>query len=140
MEQPFTLDVKIIDSNSQGDAEMVKFSRINIENEGLTKFFSPNEVRILQLLWEKGSMTSGDIRECTEGLSLACIAGTLDRLVKSGVVKRELLDTETKVKYLYKPAQTREEIGSQISERIIESLIDTFGDTVTDTLGKYKKE
>jgi predicted transcriptional regulator len=119
---------------------MVKFTRINIENEGLTKFFSPNEVRILKVLWEKESMTSSDINGCINDLSLACIAGTLDRLVKSGVVKRELLDSESKVKYIYRPAYSKKEFGSQISERIIESLIDTFGDTVTETLGKYKKE
>jgi predicted transcriptional regulator len=119
---------------------MVKFSRINIENEGLTKFFSPNEVRILQILWEKKSLTSSDINGCMNDLSLACIAGTLDRLVKSGVVSRKLDETKSKVKYIYSPVYTREEIGTQISERIIESLIDTFGDTVTETLGKYKKE
>ncbi len=119
---------------------MVKFSRINIKNEGLEKFFSPNEVRILQLLWQKKEMTSSQINECMDDLSLACVAGTLDRLVKSKVVKRELVDSESKVKYLYRSAASKEEIGSQISERIIESLIDTFGDTVTDTLGKYKKE
>jgi predicted transcriptional regulator len=98
---------------------MVKFTRINIENEGLEKFFSPNEVRIMQLLWEKECLTSGEIHECFDDLSLACIAGTLDRLVKSKVVSRELVDSETKVKYLYSPAYTRAEIGSQISERVI---------------------
>lgn len=118
---------------------MVKFSRISIESEGLEKFFSPNEVRILNLLWEKQSMTSSSINECIEDLSLACIAGTLDRLVKSGVVSRELLESESKIKYLYRPRFTKEEMGSQISERLIESLIETFGDTVTETLGKYKE-
>jgi predicted transcriptional regulator len=119
---------------------MVKFSRINIENEGLTKFFSPNEVRILNLLWEKKCLTSSSINECLDDLSLSCIAGTLDRLVKSKVVTRELSETQNKIKYIYKPAYSKEEIGSQISERIIDSLIDTFGDTVTETLGKYNGE
>ena len=119
---------------------MVKFSRINIEKEGLTKFFSPNEVRILQLLWEKEKLTSTDITHCIDDLSLACVAGTLDRLVKSVFIERELVDTKSKVKYIYHPAYTKQEIGTKISERIIESLIDTFGDTVTDTLGKFKKE
>jgi predicted transcriptional regulator len=118
---------------------MVKFSRINIESDGLEKFFSPNEVRILNLLWEKKILTSSSINECMDDLSLACIAGTLDRLVKSGVVTRELSESETKIKYIYKPAYSRKEMGSQISERIIESLIDTFGDAVTETLGKYKE-
>ncbi len=119
---------------------MVKFSRINIEKEGLNKFFSPNEIRILKLLWKKKKMTSSEINKCINDLSLACIAGTLDRLVKSGFVQRELIDTKSKVKYIYRPAYNKKEMGNQISERIIESLIDTFGDTVTDTLGKYKKE
>ncbi|UCE73732.1 MAG: BlaI/MecI/CopY family transcriptional regulator [Methanomassiliicoccales archaeon] len=119
---------------------MVKFSRINIESEGLNKFFSPNEVRILQLLWEKEKSTSTEINECINDLSLACIAGTLDRLVKSGFVERELIDTESKIKYIYRPAHTKAEMGTLISERVIESLIDTFGDTVTDTFGKYKKK
>lgn len=118
---------------------MVKFTRINIENEGLTKFFSPNEVRIMQLLWEKERLTSKEIHECFDDLSLACIAGTLDRLVKSKVVSRELVDSGSKVKYLYRSAYTKAEIGSQISERIIDSLVDTFGDSVTEKLGKYKK-
>ena len=118
---------------------MVKFSRINIESEGLEKFFSPNEVRILNLLWEKKTLTSSAINDCMDDLSLACIAGTLDRLVKSGVVTRKLSESDTKIKYIYKPAYSRKEMGSQISERIIESLIDTFGDTVTETLGKYKE-
>ena len=119
---------------------MVKFSRINIESEGLEKFFSPNEVRILDLLWEKEIMTSSSINECIDDLSLACIAGTLDRLVKSGVVTRELSESENKIKYIYKPAYSKKEMGNQISERIIDSLIDTFGDSVTETLGKYNTE
>jgi predicted transcriptional regulator len=119
---------------------MVKFSRINIESQGLEKFFSPNEVRILDLLWEKQSMTSSSINECMEDLSLACIAGTLDRLVKSGVVTRELSESKNKIKYIYTPKYSRKEMGNQISERIIESLIDTFGDSVTETLGKYNTE
>jgi predicted transcriptional regulator len=130
---------KITVKNTQVVANMVKFSRINIESEGLEKFFSPNEVRILNLLWEKESLTSSAINECMDDLSLACIAGTLDRLVKSGVVSRDLLESDTKIKYIYKPKFTKDEIGSQISERIIDSLIETFGDTVTETLGKYKE-
>jgi len=115
---------------------MVKIERISLNKQGLTKFFSPNEARIMKLLWELHHTTSAEItRECKD-LSLPCVAGTLDRLVKSGFARREIDQSENRVRYIYYPTGDRNEIGVKISERIIESLIDTFGDATIDTLGK----
>ncbi len=115
---------------------MVKIERISLNKQGLTKFFSPNEARIMKILWELNHTTSAEItRECQD-LSLACVAGTLDRLVKSGFARREIDQSENRVRYIYYPTGDRNEIGVKISERIIESLIDTFGDATIDTLGK----
>lgn len=131
---PYTFVVNI-----NGLVEMVKFSRINIENEGLHKFYSPNEVKIIQLLWQRGNMTSSEINECFDDLTLPCVAGTLDRLVKSGVAEREPVKNGTRTRYVYSPAYSKDEMGVRISERIIDRLIETFGDSVTNTLGKYSK-
>jgi len=115
---------------------MVKIERISLNKQGLTKFFSPNEARIMKLLWELNHTTSAEItRECKD-LSLPCVAGTLDRLFKSGFARREIDQSENRVRYIYYPTGDRNEIGVKISERIIESLIDTFGDATIDTLGK----
>ncbi|MDP6155883.1 MAG: BlaI/MecI/CopY family transcriptional regulator [Candidatus Thermoplasmatota archaeon] len=115
---------------------MVKIERISLNKQGLTKFFSPNEARIMKVLWELSHSTSAEItRECKD-LSLPCVAGTLDRLVKSGFARREIDQSENRVRYIYYPTGDRREIGVKISERIIESLIDTFGDATIDTLGK----
>lgn len=59
---------------------MVKLERISLRNERLKKFFSSNEVRILELLWKGQKLTSAQIQLECEDLSLACVAGTLDRL------------------------------------------------------------
>ncbi len=119
---------------------MVKVERINLHKEGLTKFFSPNEVRILELLWDNGPMTSGDISDELEDLSHAVVGGTLDRLVKSGFVERTVDQEGKRLRYIYSAAGDREDVGIKISERVIDSLYETFGDATLSALGRVERD
>jgi predicted transcriptional regulator len=119
---------------------MVKLGRISLDHKDMTKFFSPNEVQILELLWERGDLTSHDIQKECPALSLACVAGTLDRLVKSGFVTRKIDDANDRLRYVYSPAGNKEEIGLRISERVIESLVETFGTSTISMLGEQMKK
>ena len=118
---------------------MVKITRINLVKDGLEKFFSPNEGRILEYIWDHPKTSSSEIQEHMSDLSLACVAGTLDRLVKSGFVDRKLDENSSRLKYQYFPALTREEVGEKLTERVLESLVDTFGVAVTDNLDVLAK-
>jgi len=118
---------------------MVKVERINLHKEGLTKFFSPNEVRILEVLWSEGEMASGDISDVLPDLSHAVVAGTLDRLVKSGFVERRLDEGGNRLRYIYSPVGDREDVGIKISERVIDSLYETFGDATLSALGRVER-
>lgn len=119
---------------------MVKIERINLEKEGLIKFFSPNEARILELLWKNKKMTSPEIQNKCSDLSLACVAGTLDRLIKSGFVNRTIDETESRLRYIYTPVGNREKVGNKICEKIIDCLVDTFGTSTIDTIKKNRKK
>ena len=119
---------------------MVKVDRINLQKEGLTKFFSPNEVRILELFWDNGSMTSAEISDEFEDLSHAVVGGTLDRLVKSGFVERHLDEEGKRLRYIYSPVGGRDDVGLRISERVIDSLYETFGDATLSALGRVERK
>ena len=119
---------------------MVKIERISLEKEGITKFFSPNEARIMELLWKNKKMTSTEIKKELDDLSLACVAGTLDRLVKSSYANRKIDETKNRVSYIYSPIGSRKTVGEKISEKVLESLVDTFGSSVLDAIGKIKKK
>ena len=119
---------------------MVKVERINLQKEGLTKFFSPNEVRILELLWKRETMTSAEISAEIEDLSHAVVAGTLDRLVKSGFVARKVDEGGSRLRYIYSSVGGRDDVGIRISERVIDSLVDTFGGATLSALGRVRKE
>ncbi len=117
---------------------MVKIERISLEKEGLIKFFSPNEARILELLWKKKKMTSPEIQQQCDDLSLACVAGTLDRLIKSGFVNRTIDETGQRMRYIYTPEGNRQKVGNKICEKIIDCLVDTFGTSTIDTINKNR--
>lgn len=119
---------------------MVKLDRINLHKEGLTKFFSPNEVLILELLWREGEMTSAAISDRLEDLSHAVVAGTLDRLVKSGFVQRTVDEEGKRLRYIYSPVGGRDDVGLRISERVIDSLYETFGDATMNALGRVERK
>ena len=115
---------------------MVKIDRISLGKKGLMKFFSPTEARIMELLWKRKKMTSPAIQIELSDLSLGCVAGTMDRLVKSGFVHREIDEDGTRIRYIYFPTTNRKDAGIKISERVMDAIVDTFGQSAIDQIGK----
>jgi predicted transcriptional regulator len=90
----------------------------------------------MEILWKHQQMTSPAIQCQLSDLSLGCIAGTLDRLVKSGFAKRKIDERGRRMKYIYFPTTSKREAGIRISEKIMESIVDTFGESSIDSFGK----
>ncbi len=115
---------------------MVKLDQINISKNGLTKFFSPIEAEILRNLWSDGEMMTSELTEKTN-IPLTSIAGTLDRLVKAGYAIRRVDTVNGRVRYVYAPAASEEEVASEITTKILDSLVDTFGPIALENFSKY---
>jgi len=69
--------------------------------------------------------------------SLTSIAGTLDRLVKAGYTVRRVDTVNGRVRYVYAPVHTEEEVASEITTKIMDSLVDTFGRVAIENFSKY---
>ena len=117
---------------------MVKIDRINISNEGLTKFFSPIEAQIMEVLWENNEMMTSEITKKTD-IPLSSVAGTLDRLVKADFAKRRLEKNGQRVRYIYSATATADNAATAITTRILDSLVDTFGVAAIENFSNYKK-
>ncbi|WMW25705.1 BlaI/MecI/CopY family transcriptional regulator [Methanolobus sediminis] len=118
---------------------MVKLDRINLSNEGLTKFFSPIESQIMQVLWENEELTTPEITEKTD-IPLSSVAGTLDRLVKAGFATRKLDKGEAKVRYLYSAADSMDNTANTITKKVLDSLVDTFGKVAIENFHAYNNK
>ncbi len=115
---------------------MVKLDQINLSKEGLTKFFSPIEAKIMEVLWEGDEMFTSEVTEKTD-IPLTSVAGTLDRLVKAGYVKRRVEKVGGRVKYLYAATFSQEEAATEITTRVLDSLVDAFGEVAVENFYKY---
>ncbi|MCL7414914.1 MAG: BlaI/MecI/CopY family transcriptional regulator [ANME-2 cluster archaeon] len=118
---------------------MVKIDRINLSNEGYTKFFSPIESQIMETLWDMGDMTTSQITENTN-IPLSSVAGTLDRLVKAGYVDRDVQNVKGRVRYMYMPTSSRGDVACDITNRVLDSLVDCFGELAVENFSKYKSK
>ena len=118
---------------------MVKIDRINLSNEGLTKFFSPIEAQIMTVLWENGECATPDITERT-GIPLSSVAGTLDRLVKAGYAKRIVDKSGQRVRYLYSASESMDSTANSITRKVLDSLVDTFGKVAIENFHTYSKK
>lgn len=115
---------------------MVRLDQIDLSKDGLTKFFSPIETKILKTLWSEGDMTTTMLTEKTD-IPLTSVAGTLDRLVKAGFVKRHLELINGKIKYFYEPVFSEKEIATKITNSILDRLVDAFGPLALEKFSKY---
>ncbi|MBP2031273.1 putative transcriptional regulator [Methanohalophilus levihalophilus] len=118
---------------------MVKVDRINLSNEGLTKFFSPTEAQIMGVLWAHDELTTSEITTKTD-ISLSSVAGTLDRLVKAGFAQRHIDKNAHPVRYVYSASDSIEETANSITRRVLDSLVDTFGKVAVDNFHNYQKK
>ncbi|HEX7411019.1 MAG TPA: BlaI/MecI/CopY family transcriptional regulator [Bacteroidales bacterium] len=118
---------------------MVKLDRINLSNEGLTKFFSPIEAQIMEVLWTNEKSSTPEITVKT-GIPLSSVAGTLDRLVKAGFAKREVDKTGQKVRYLYSATESMDKTANAITKKVLDSLVDTFGKVAIENFHTYNNK
>ena len=117
---------------------MVKIDRINISNEGLTKFFSPIEAQIMEVLWKNDELMTSEITKKTN-IPLSSVAGTLDRLVKADFAQRRVENQGQRVRYIYSATTTADNAATTITTRILDSLVDTFGAVAIENFSSYKK-
>jgi predicted transcriptional regulator len=87
---------------------------------GLASMFGALELRMLEALWQRPSEASvRDLTDAFPGAAYTTLMTTLERLHRKGV----LLRRKEGRAFLYRPAQTREQIESGIIARTIEPLL-----------------
>jgi predicted transcriptional regulator len=116
---------------------MVKLDQINLSNNGLTKFFSPIEAKIMEVLWSENELLTAELTRKTQ-IPLSSVAGTLDRLVKAGYVERRIKKINGRPKYIYSAVHTPEEAAGEITKRVLDNLVETFGEVAVEHFSKYE--
>ena len=87
---------------------------------GLASLFGTLELRVLEALWARGVEASvRDVLEAFPHAAYTTVMTTMERLHRKGVLARRKAGRA----FLYRPAQSREELESRVIVRTLEPLL-----------------
>jgi BlaI family transcriptional regulator, penicillinase repressor len=88
--------------------------------DGLSSFFGPLELSVLEVLWELGAEASvRGLQPRFPGVAYTTLMTTLDRLYK----KRVLVRRKSGRAYLYSPVQSREELEGGLATDALAAIV-----------------
>jgi predicted transcriptional regulator len=98
---------------------------------GLASLFGALELRVLEVLWERGDEVSvRDVLPHFPKAAYTTVMTTMERLHRKGVLERRKAGRA----FLYRPAQSREELESRIIVRTLEPLLNGNAEPVLSCL------
>jgi predicted transcriptional regulator len=98
---------------------------------GLASLFGTLELRVLEVLWEHGAEASvRDVLADFPNAAYTTVMTTMERLARKGVLERR----KDGRAFLYRPAQSREEMESGLVARAIGTLLETNAQPVLSCL------
>jgi predicted transcriptional regulator len=98
---------------------------------GLASLFGTLELRVLDVLWQRGEdVTVRDVLPHFPNTAYTTLMTTMERLHRKGVLERRKAGRA----FLYRPAQSREELESRIIVRTLEPLLQGNAEPVLSCL------
>jgi predicted transcriptional regulator len=98
---------------------------------GLASLFGALELRVLDVLWERGDeATVRDVLPHFPNAAYTTVMTTMERLHRKGALERRKAGRA----FLYRSAQSREELESRVIVRALESLLDGNAEPVLSCL------
>lgn len=98
---------------------------------GLRSLFGALELRVLDVLWQRGEETTvRDVLPHFPNAAYTTMMTTMERLHRKGVLERRKAGRA----FLYRPAQSREELESRVIVRTLEPLLKENAEPVLSCL------
>jgi len=98
--------------------------------KGYMKVLGPLETEIMEILWEKGTMTARGVfdilQENKKDIRRSTISIMMNRLFERGLVDKSVEKGRGGLKYVYSVKVTRDRFERDIVHNVIESLKETF--------------
>lgn len=108
----------------------MRIKKINMDEEGLNRFFGSLEAKIMDIIWAKGRVTIKEVHEMIDDenpISKNAVMTVMTRLVEKEYLIRESTGKgRAKVSHFYAP-QTKEQFITEQTRAVTDSLFADFG-------------
>jgi len=108
----------------------LKIKKLLLNEEGLHRFFGSLEVRIMEVLWEKGKLTIKQVHEILnreDPISLNAVMTVMIRLVEKGHLHKDSSGRGRNRLTNFTPAQDRQQFITEQTKQVTDGLIKDFG-------------
>jgi predicted transcriptional regulator len=97
--------------------------------KGLRKVFGDLEADVMELVWDRGQVTVGDVWEALRkerDVAYTTVKTVMDRLAEKGYLTKRAIERA----HSYVPRMSREEFLRSVSEEVLEGLFVDFGEPI----------
>ncbi|MEF3310893.1 BlaI/MecI/CopY family transcriptional regulator [Paenibacillus sp. GYB004] len=112
---------------------MVNVKKININEEGLNRFFGPLEAKIMNILWLSDGMSIKDVQTIINQdspISFNAVMTVMNRLLEKGHLKKTITGKGRSRNSIYTSVQSKEQFLMEQTKVVTQGLIQEFGDLV----------
>lgn len=115
----------------------MRVKKINLNEEGLHRFFGSLEVKIMEVLWAQNKLTIKQMHEILnhdEPISLNAVMTVMIRLADKGhLLKESTGNTRNKITF-FTPIQNKEQFISEQTKVVTDGLVEDFGSLMVSHL------
>ncbi|MFC4306626.1 BlaI/MecI/CopY family transcriptional regulator [Cohnella boryungensis] len=115
----------------------MKVKKINLNEEGLHRFFGSLEVRIMEALWEKNKLTIKQMHEILnkeDPISLNAVMTVMIRLAEKGHLHKESTGNSRNRITFFSPIQNKEQFIREQTKAVTDVLVEDFGSLMVSHL------
>lgn len=113
----------------------MKIKKLNVNEEGLHRFFGSLEVKVMETLWKHEKLTikqTHDILNSSTAISLNAVMTVMIRLSEKGVLIKESTGAGRNRLTFFYPKQTKEQFITEQTRVVTSGLIEDFGPLVVN--------
>ncbi|MGO4785856.1 BlaI/MecI/CopY family transcriptional regulator [Paenibacillus sp. 2KB_20] len=113
----------------------MKIKKMNIDGEGLNRFFGPLESRIMDILWSSEALSIKEVQSILNQespISINTVMTVMNRLLDKGLLTKTMTGTGRTRAAKFSPLQSREQFLTEQTKEVSQGLIQEYGSLVVN--------
>ena len=114
---------------------MMKIKRLNVNGEGLNRFFGPLEAKIMDILWTSDGSSIKEVQTILNqetSISVNTVMTVMNRLLEKGHLTKVTTGIGRPHVAKFRPLQSKEQFLSEQTKVVSQGLIQEFGSLVVN--------
>lgn len=112
---------------------MMQIKRMNVDSQGLNRFFGPLESKIMDILWSSSPLSIREVQSILTqetSITINAVMTVMNRLVDKGHLTKETVGTGRARAAKFTPLQSKEQFLAEQMKVVSQGLIQEYGSLV----------